>query len=61
MIMREVPEHALALWSACTPSRPGRRLVTRPAIMAGQLRRLLAVVRSPHATVRVIPEEAVFF
>ncbi len=29
--------------------------------MAGQLRHLLALADSPHATVRVIPEDAVFY
>ncbi len=33
----------------------------RPGIMAGQLRHLLALADSPHATVRVIPEDAVFY
>lgn len=33
----------------------------RPEIMAGQLRHLLAMTGSPHATVRVIPEDAVFY
>lgn len=33
----------------------------RPEIMAGQLRHLLALTDSPHATVRVIPEDAVFY
>ncbi len=33
----------------------------RPAIMAGQIRHLLAMAASPHATVRVIPSDAVFW
>jgi Domain of unknown function (DUF5753) len=33
----------------------------RPEIMAGQLRHLLAMTGSQHATVRVIPEDAVFY
>jgi len=33
----------------------------RPEIMAGQLRHLLALADSPHATVRVIPKDAVFY
>jgi len=33
----------------------------RPEIMAGQLRHLLALTDSPHATVRVIPGDAVFY
>jgi transcriptional regulator with XRE-family HTH domain len=32
-----------------------------PAAMAGQLRHLLALADSPHATVRVIPKDAVFY
>jgi transcriptional regulator with XRE-family HTH domain len=32
-----------------------------PEIMAGQLRRLLALADSPHATVRVIPDDAPFW
>ena len=33
----------------------------RPEIMAGQLRHLLALADSPHATVRVIPKDAAFY
>ena len=33
----------------------------RPEIMAGQIRHLLALADSPHATVRVIPRDAVFW
>jgi Domain of unknown function (DUF5753) len=33
----------------------------RPEIMAGQLRHLLALADSPHATVRIIPKDAVFY
>ena len=33
----------------------------RPEIMAGQIRRLLALADSPHATVRVIPMDAAFW
>ena len=33
----------------------------RPEIMAGQIRHLLAMADSPHATVRVIPGDAVFW
>jgi len=32
----------------------------RPGIMAGQVRRLLALMDSPYATVRIIPKDAVF-
>jgi len=35
--------------------------LNRPQIMAGQIRHLLALADSPHATVRVIPEDAVFW
>ena len=34
--------------------------VKHPEIMAGQLRHLLALADSPHATVRIIPADAVF-
>ena len=33
----------------------------RPEVMAGQLRHLLALADSPHATVRVIPRDAAFW
>jgi hypothetical protein len=33
----------------------------RPEIMAGQLRHLLALTDSPHATVRVVPRDAAFY
>ena len=36
-------------------------LPMEPGIMAGQLRHLLALTGSPHATVRVIPRDAVFW
>lgn len=36
-------------------------LPMKPGIMAGQLRHLLALAGSPHATVRVIPRDAVFW
>jgi hypothetical protein len=36
-------------------------LQMKPGIMAGQLRHLLALAGSPHATVRVIPRDAVFW
>jgi Domain of unknown function (DUF5753) len=32
-----------------------------PAAMAGQLRHLLALADSPHATVRIIPKDALFY
>jgi hypothetical protein len=35
--------------------------VKHPGAMAGQLRHLLALADSPHATVRVIPKDAVFY
>jgi hypothetical protein len=35
--------------------------VKHPAVMAAQLRHLLALADSPHATVRVIPKDAVFY
>ncbi len=35
--------------------------VKHPEIMAGQLRHLLALTGSPHATVRIIPADAVFY
>jgi hypothetical protein len=35
--------------------------LNRPEIMAGQLRHLLALTGSPHATVRIIPADAVFY
>jgi transcriptional regulator with XRE-family HTH domain len=35
--------------------------LNRPAIMAGQLRHLLALADSPHATVRIIPKDAAFW
>jgi hypothetical protein len=35
--------------------------VRHPEIMAGQLRHLLALTGSPHATVRIIPADAVFY
>jgi transcriptional regulator with XRE-family HTH domain len=35
--------------------------VRRPEIMAGQLRHLLELTGSPHATVRIIPQDAVFW
>jgi transcriptional regulator with XRE-family HTH domain len=35
--------------------------VRRPGIMAAQLRHLLELADSPHATVRVIPQDAVFW
>jgi hypothetical protein len=34
--------------------------LSRPEIMAGQIRHLLALTDSPHATVRVIPKDAAF-
>jgi transcriptional regulator with XRE-family HTH domain len=33
----------------------------RPEVMAGQIRHLLALADSPHATVRIIPSEAAFW
>ena len=35
--------------------------LNRPQVIAGQLRHLLALTDSPHATVRVIPKDAVFY
>jgi transcriptional regulator with XRE-family HTH domain len=35
--------------------------IKHPEIMAGQLRHLLALADSPHATVRVVPKDAAFY